>query len=97
MELLQEISLNGLPLTYHRIETMEVDLLRAVVSLRVQSWFSQAAADSGSPPHRAHAVVSIGDPQELGTVLLRALNGGPLQGAQILPPPTPPTAQDPSA
>lgn len=93
MELVHEITLNGLPLTYHRVETMEVDLLRAVVSLRVQSWFSQAAADSGSPPHRAHVLVSIGDPVELGTVLLRALNAGPLEGAQILPPPAAPEEQ----
>jgi len=97
MELLQEISLNGLPLNYHRIETMEVDLQRAVVSLRVQSWFSQAAAEAGSPPHRAHAMISIGDPQELGTVLLRAVNAGPLLGAQILPPPAlPPQDEGPA-
>lgn len=86
MYLSKSIEIDGLPLVYHRIQTIEVDVELAVVVLRVQSWFSKEAAEAGIPPHRAHLITSHGEASELAAVLLRGLNAGILAGAEVVAP-----------
>lgn len=82
----KEIIIDGLPLSYHKIALMEVDLALAVVNLTVRSWFNKAAADSGTPPHRVHSMTSVGNPDEIALVLQTALLQGPLSDGLIIMP-----------
>lgn len=84
MNIQKEIEIDGLPLSYHRIALMEVDVLLGVVNLTIRSWFNKAAADSGTPPHRVHAMTSIGDNTQLAQVLQTALLASPLADGMLI-------------
>ncbi len=80
------IEIDGLPLSFHKVATAEIDIDLAVIRLTIRSWFNKAAYDTGTPPHRVHFLVSHALPEELGPVLQRALQAGPLEDALIVMP-----------
>lgn len=83
----KEIVIDGLPLSYHKVALAEVDIDSGVIRLTVRSWFNQAAGESGTPPHRVHALHSYVDSNEMAVVLQRALQDSVLSDALIVPPP----------
>ncbi len=85
MDLIKTITINGLPLSYHRVALLEIDLDTASVRTTVRSWFSRETAEQGLPPHWVHQLYSVGDPMELGTVVQRALQNSDLADAVIVP------------
>lgn len=87
MFLTKIIEIDGLPLSFHKVCTVEIDVDLAVIQLTVRSWFNKAAHDTGTPPHKVHYLISHADVGELAVVLQRALQAGPLADATIFMPP----------